>query len=343
MSSTVGVLGAGKFGITISKLLSENVDVILYSRNTELIQKLNEEHVIGKYKMSERVRGTTKINEVPKKCDLIIPVIASAYFRKVMQELAPFIHPYHIIVHGTKGLDYQINEDHLEIDVIPLEQVHTMSQVIKQETSTLRVGCISGPNLADEILDGQPTATVIASEFDEVISLGQKVLGGSKFFVFGSHDLKGSELAGVFKNIIAIGSGILNGQGMGRNMQAMIITRGLREIVTIGQSLGADSKAFLGTAGVGDLIATCMSEKSRNFQVGYNLSQGQTLKEILANMSEVAEGVKTIKIANQIIKQKGLHAPITSLLYQILFEELDIKRGIHNLMRYPYGKDVDFL
>jgi len=343
MASTVGVLGGGKFGITLSKLLSENVDVILYSRKAGLIEKLNTEHVIGDHQISPKVKGTTKINEVAEKCDFIIPVIASAYFRKVMQEIAPFINPYHIIVHGTKGLDYQVDQDHMEMDFIPLENVHTMSQVIKQETSTLRVGCISGPNLADEILDGQPTATVIASEFDEVITFGQKILGGPKFFVFGSHDLKGSELAGVFKNIIAIGSGILNGQGMGRNMQAMVITRGLREIVTIGQSLGVESKAFLGTAGVGDLIATCMSDNSRNFQVGYQLSQGKTLQDILDNMVEVAEGVKTVKIANQIINQKGIHAPITSLLYRILFEKLDIEKGIHNLMRYPYTKDVDFL
>jgi len=218
-----------------------------------------------------------------------------------------------------------------------------MSQVIKEETSTLRVGCISGPNLADEILEGQPTATVIASEFDEVISFGQKILAGPKFFVFGSHDLKGSELAGVFKNIIAIGSGILNGQGMGRNMQAMVITRGLREIITIGQALGVDSRAFLGTAGIGDLIATCTSANSRNFRVGFALSQGKTLETILEEMEEVAEGVKTIKIAYQITKQNNLHTPITSMLYKILFENLSIEKGIQDLMRYPASIDVDFM
>ena len=343
MPSTVGVLGAGKFGITIAKLLSENVDVILYSRKTDLIDKLNQDHVIGDYTLSERVRGTNKINEVAEKCDFIIPVIASAHFRKVMQDIAPFIHPSHVIVHGTKGLDFQVEQDGLDTGFIPLDTVQTMSQVIKEETSTLRVGCISGPNLADEILDGQPTATVIASEFDEVISFGQEILGGPKFFVFGSHDLIGSELAGVFKNIIAIGSGILNGQGMGRNMQAMVITRGLREIITIGAALGVDSKAFLGTAGIGDLIATSTSSKSRNFHVGYQLSQGKSLEEILANMNEVAEGVKTIKIAYQITQQNNLHTPITSLLYKVLFEGLSIEKGIQDLMRYPYSMDVDFM
>ncbi len=343
MSSTVGVLGAGKFGITIAKLLSENVDVILYSRKKELIDKLNADHVIGKYKLSEKVKGTTKINEVAEKCDFIIPVIASAYFRKVMRQIAPFIHPSHIIVHGTKGLDIEVEQGGLDTDTIPLDKVHTMSQVIKQETSTLRVGCISGPNLADEILEGQPTATVIASEFDEVIKFGQEILSGPRFFVFGSHDLKGSELAGVFKNIIAIGSGILNGQGMGRNMQAMVITRGLREIITIGQALNVDSRAFLGTAGIGDLIATCTSSNSRNFRVGYSLSKGKSLEQILEGMDEVAEGVKTIKIANQIIKQNNLHTPITTLLYNILFENLSIEKGIQDLMRYPASVDVDFM
>lgn len=343
MATTVGVLGAGKFGMTITKLLSQNVDVLLYSRKKELIDKLNLEHAIGDFKFSENVRGTNKINEVAEKSNLIIPVIASAYFRKVMQDIAPFIHPYHIIVHGTKGLDYQISEKDAEEEIIPLDKVHTMSQVIVQETSTLRVGCISGPNLANEILEGQPTATVIASEFDEIIELGQKVLGGPKFFVFGSHDLKGSELAGVFKNIIAMATGILNGLAYGKNMQAMVMTRGLREIITIAGALGVNSKAFLGTAGIGDLIATATSHKSRNFQVGYKLAKGQTMEQILEGMDEVAEGVKTLKIANQISKQNNLHTPITSILYKVIFGGLPIQKGIQDIMRYPYSMDIDFM
>lgn len=220
-----------------------------------------------------------------------------------------------------------------------------MSEVIMDETTVIRIGCMSGPNLAKEILAGQPAATVIASEFKEVIRMGQRILSSSKFSVFGSYDLKGAELAGAFKNIIAIGSGILGGMKMGKNMQAALITRGLREMIQFGQALGADSRSFLGTAGIGDLIATATSESSRNYSFGMKLaaSEGATTDQIIKSIGEVVEGVNTLKIIHILAKKEGLVLPITTMLYRVVHEDFEIQKALRLLMTYNYAADVDFI
>jgi glycerol-3-phosphate dehydrogenase (NAD(P)+) len=223
------------------------------------------------------------------------------------------------------------------------KNVFTMSEVIKQESVVVRVGCLSGPNLATEILAGQPAATVIGSEYNEVIKLGQKALNSKYFHVFGTHQLLGAELAGALKNVIAIGSGILEGKGMGKNIQAMLITRGLTEMIYFGKALGAKPDAFLGTAGIGDLVATATSANSRNFTVGLRLAKGESIADISKSMVETAEGIRTLRITRSLARHYKLHTPITEMLHEIVFEGFDIEKAMDYLMEYPYGVDVDFL
>ena len=227
--------------------------------------------------------------------------------------------------------------------MLPLSDICTMTEVIKQESSVERVGCLAGPNLAKEIMEGQPTATVIASHFDEVISMGQKSLNSKHFHVFGNYDLLGAELAGALKNVIAIGSGILQGRGLGKNIQAMLISRGLGEMIHFGKKIGAESSAFLGTAGIGDLVATATSSNSRNFTFGYRLGKGETLEEIMKTTTELAEGIRTLIITNYLAIHFNLHVPITRMLYKVVYEGYSLDRSIEFLMKYPYGVDVDFL
>jgi len=340
----VGVIGAGSFGTSISILLSHNVDVLLYSRNKDLVDQINKEHTHFGLALSKNIYATNNLEEIAKRCTLIFPIVPSVSFRDMMKSLAPFLKPYHILIHGTKGLDLgEINlSEELNFDLSP-DQVFTMSQVIKQESVVLRVGCLSGPNLASEILEGQPTATVIGSRFNEVIKAGRTVLDSDKFHVFGTHDILGAELAGALKNAIAIGSGILGGMGLGKNIQAMLITRGLVEMVYIGKAMGAESTAFIGTAGIGDLIATATSSKSRNYTFGMRLAKGETFEEINNSMPELAEGVRTIKVMYQISKSRKLHTPITQMLHAVVFQGFDIERALNYLMKYPYAVDVDFL
>lgn len=344
MESPVGVLGAGTFGSTIASLLSENKEVLIYSRNQVEIDKINTQGLHRGIKFSDRVKATSDLQLIADSCNLIFPVIPAGAFRQVIRKIAPFITPSHIIIHATKGLDLQdTNIEDLDETKYHQDIVRTMSDVITEECSTLRVGCIAGPNLAKEINNHQPTAAVIASEFNEVIQQGQIALASSRFFVFGSHEILSAELAGAFKNVIAIGSGILAGKAYGNNMQALLITRGLREIIHVGIALGSDGKAFLGTAGMGDLIATATSEKSRNYTFGKRIAKGETIEEILNSSEEVAEGVRTLKIVKFLKSRHKLQTPILDIIHDIVFDGLEIDQGIANLMRYPFAPDVDFL
>lgn len=336
---TVGVIGAGSFGAAVANLLSENVEVMIYSRNPAQIQQINEEHRNGELQLSERIRATGSYAAIAEACRLIFPIVPSANFREMMRDLSPHLRPYHFLIHGTKGFDLTGDT---EKQILP-SQVHTLSQVISQESVVVRVGCLSGPNLAAEIMDGQPAATVIGSRFDEVIELGKMVLQSPRFHVFGTHDIMGAELAGALKNAFAIGSGILDGMGLGKNMQALLITRGLTEMIYFGKAIGATPHAFLGTAGIGDLVATATSEKSRNFTFGRRLASGESLEQINAAMPELAEGVRTIRTMRELGRFYKLNVPITNLLYRAVFDSLPPKKAIDFLMTYPYSVDVDFL
>ena len=343
LDKPVGVIGAGSFGTAIADLLSDKVDVYIYSRNTALVEKINREHTHLDLQLSKRIIATNSLEEVAKKCTLIFPIVPSNNFRNMIRNLSPYLRPYHILIHGTKGfhLNYELND--LAETSISRKDVATMSELIRKETSIIRVGCLSGPNLSSEIMQGQPTATVIASRFTEVIKMGQKALNNRRFHVFGSYELLGAEIAGALKNAIAIGSGILDGKNMGKNIQAMLITRGLMEMVYFGKAMGANSKAFIGTAGIGDLVATATSTNSRNYSFGLRLAKGESLEQIIETMPELAEGVRTIQIMNGLAKYYKLHVPITTMLYSIVFLGFDINRAINYLMKYPYDVDVDFL
>ena len=340
----VGVIGAGSFGTAISNLLSYNVDVLLYSRQSDLVNKINFEHKHFNLDLSKRIRATNDLKEVAENCTLIFPIVPSTNFREMMHNLSPFLRPYHILIHGTKGLDVtDVDESHLEDVTLTRKNIHTMSEVIIEESVVVRVGCLSGPNLSAEIMAGQPTATVIGSKFNEVIKAGRRVLDSKMFHVFGTHEILGAELAGALKNAIAIGSGILGGLGMGKNIQAMLITRGLIEMVYIGKAMGTESKAFIGTAGIGDLVATATSENSRNYTFGKRMAHGESLETISDTMPELAEGVRTLKIMKHLSQYYKLHTPITNMLYAVVFEGFNIDRALHYLMSYPYSVDVDFL
>ena len=342
--NVVGVIGAGSFGTAIANLLAYNADVCLYSRNPDLVAQINSTRKNLGVDLSPRIQATSDLSELAEKCTLIFPIVPSRNFRSMIRDLAPFLKPYHILIHGTKGFDlHDLSEQDLENKTITRENVHTMSEVILQETVVVRVGCLSGPNLAKEIMEGQPTATVIGSRFTEVINTGKKVLSSEHFHVFGTHDLLGAELAGALKNSIAIGSGILGGKGLGKNIQAMLITRGLIEMVYFGKAMGATSKAFFGTAGVGDLVATATSPNSRNYSFGFRLGIGEQMEDIIDSMPELAEGLRTIKITSQLAKYYNLRVPITQMLYNVVFKGFDIERAIRYLITYPYDVDVDFL
>ena len=341
----VGVIGAGSFGIAIANILAQNSEVLLYARDPEVIKKIAETKEHRGQKIHKNITATGDLSYIATSCNVLFPIVPSSSFREMMQQLSPYLHPFHILIHGTKGLDISLPPGQT-LDTakrISRDEIKTMSEVIMDESVVVRVGCLAGPNLAKELYAEQPAATVVASHFTEVIDAGEQLLRNDRFQVYSNQDLIGIELAGVLKNIIAIASGVLSGLGHGENAKGLLISRGMVEMVYLGKAMGGDVRAFLGLAGIGDLVATCNSTLSRNFTVGYKLAQGQTLPEILESMEEVAEGINTTKIIKRVIEHQKVRAPITEALYAVLFEGLPVERAINLLMRYPYNVDIDFI
>lgn len=342
---TVGVIGSGSFGTAISNILAEKSKVLLYTRSAEKVLEMNSKRISAGQDLHENVTAIDNLETIANQCNVIFPIVPSAGFRNTIRQLSPFLKPYHILIHGTKGLDTFVPEGVKIDEYNPMsrEYVKTMSEVIMEESSVLRVGCLAGPNLAKEIAAQKPAASVIASHFDEVTQIGQKLLRNDRFLIYGSSDLIGIELCGVLKNIIAIGAGAIAGLGLGENAKSLLISRGIVEMVQIGKTLGGNAEAFLGLAGIGDLVATCNSSLSRNYTVGFRLAKGETLEEILASMDEVAEGVKTIEIINTLSKTYKVRCPITESLYKIIHQEITVEDAHNFLMKFPFRAEIDFL
>jgi glycerol-3-phosphate dehydrogenase (NAD(P)+) len=335
----IGVIGTGNFGLALANILAMNCEVIIYARREEIANKINTEREHKGQKISERVTAINDIEQIARECKLLFPIVPSSNFKEMLIKFNPFLTPEHILIHGTKGL--HIEKDINSVDRLDKTEVLTMSELILRETSVVRVGCIAGPNLAKELSDKQIGGTVVASRYNEVVREGKKALNSNRFRVYGSNEVLGVELASVLKNYIAIAAGMLDGLGYGDNSKALLVTRGMAEMVFFGKAFGVSEKAFMGLAGIGDLMATCNSKLSRNFRVGYQLAKGSTIKEILEEMNEVAEGIKTVKVV-KLLAGYGFNSPLADALHKIIYEDWDITQGLDYVMNLPVSDDTDF-
>lgn len=341
----IGVVGVGSFGTAIANMLADKSEVMVYARKEEVVTEINTAHSVSGRAFNPAIRATSDPEELCKVCNILFFMVPSSGFLEVVRNFAPFLFPYHLIIHGTKGLALNLGPgESLEtVQKLRRSQVLTMSEVILQETVAIRVGCLAGPNIAKELILGQPAATVVASHYNEVILEGQRLLRSERFQVYGNSDIIGVELSGVLKNIIAIAAGALAGLGLGENAKGLLISRGMVEMVHLSKALGGSVQSVMGLAGVGDLVTTCNSVDSRNFTVGYRLAKGESLDQILSTMDEVAEGLNTVRIVDAFIKTAGIRAPITENLHRVLFEDLSIAEALQFLMKYPFSVDVDFV
>jgi glycerol-3-phosphate dehydrogenase (NAD(P)+) len=344
----VGVIGAGGFGTAIANLLAHNTDVLLYVRKQAIANEIEKTRISAGQVLKSNVIPTTRLEDLTKHCKVVFPIIPSQGVKELLKELAPLLNTQHILIHGIKGLDVSWPDisDGEKFKALPeLDRSHvkTMSELILAETPVNQVGCIAGPNLASELAQSQPAAIVVSSTSKTVMRIGQELLRSDNFQVYTNTDMIGVELCGVLKNIIAIGAGCLSGLGYGKNAKALLISRGLVEMIHIGKIMGASVQPFLGLAGIGDLVATCASKLSRNYTVGYRLAQGETLSQILSTSGLTAEGVFTVKTIRSLIGHYKLRAPITEMMYRVLFEGVSVQEAINYLMKYPLNVDVDFI
>ncbi len=331
-SSRVVVLGGGNFGTVLAQLASERCrEVVIYVRDEAQARAMNATRVNSDYLKNFVLAPNILTVSEPQRIfeqrfDAMLWCLPAAACREAAKVFAPAFKGDEILIHATKGIE----ENSLK----------RISEVLAEEIPCPRIGVLSGPNLASELALGEPAATVIASHYPEVVDAGIDLFHHAKFRVYRGSDVVGVEWAGTLKNIYAIASGALNGLGFGMNAKAFLVTRSLAEMAKFAISRGAKERTFMGLAGFGDLMATCLSPASRNFTVGSRLGKGEPLATILDSMNMVAEGVRTTSIIVKEAKATGVSMPIAFAVQDLIEGKADAKDGLISLLnRAPISLD----
>ncbi len=327
---TVLVVGGGSFGTCMAHLLAgAGQKVKLWVRRLDLAKEINQKHrnstYLPKFSLDKNLEAVTNLSAWVPKAQLILMAVPSLHFRDVARDMAEFIQGDQCIVHLSKGLE--------------LKSAETMSQILRQETCALKIGAMAGPNLAVEIMLGAPAGAVVASKYDCLIEQIQSLFCNTRFRVYASNDLLGVELAGAFKNIIALVVGAADGLGFGMNSKALLLTRGIEQMTRFGLAMGANPETFMGLAGVGDVIATALSPLSRNHQVGKRIAQGESLKSILASMTQVAEGVSSAPLIAAKADELKLDLSLLKAVVQVLQKKTSIKKVMAGLIARQTGRE----
>lgn len=322
----VAVIGGGSWGTTVASMAAANAPTVLWARREETAQEVNERHSNEEYlpgfELHPELRATSSLEEAVERADVLVMAVPSHGFRAVLEEAAPHVRPWIPLMSLVKGLE---RDTRLR-----------MTQVIEEVLPGHPVGVLTGPNLAKEVLAGQAAAAIIAMPDEHVASALQSIFRVELFRIYRSTDVIGAEVAGALKNVFAIAAGMSSGLGTGDNTRAMVISRAIAEMTTLGVAMGGKSLTFAGLAGVGDLLATCISPLSRNRRVGEELAKGRSIDEITAEMNMVAEGVKTSRAIKELADEHGVDMPIVREVDAVVNEGRspeDAYRGL--LQRVP--------
>ncbi len=322
----IAVLGAGSWGTALSIILANNHhSVTLWSHKQEYTDHIRTLHENPSFlpgvKIPEGIVATSDLDRAVEGAEMIVTAVPSQFVRSVMVRLHHLPYERLVVVNVAKGIE--------------VGTLMTMSEVLHDTLPGVppsSIATLSGPSHAEEVSRQVPTTVVAASTNLETAKLVQKTFMTPYFRVYASTDLKGVELGGSLKNVIAIAAGIVDGATLGDNTKAALMTRGIAEITRLGVALGAQAQTFAGLSGIGDLMVTCMSRHSRNRHVGVEIGKGRKLDEILSEMVMVAEGVETTKSANALAKQVGVEVPICAEVYKMLFEGKDPRQSTYDLM-----------
>lgn len=326
----ITVLGGGSFGTTLAVMMAEKgVEVTQWVRDPKLASLMRDRRENAKYlpgvKLPLNLWITDNLGEAATRNRVLLAVVPSQAMRALMRDLAPSLKTRDsIVVSLAKGLEFKENGD-----------IVRMSEVLEQELpETVKVVAMSGPNLSHEIIAKNPSATVIASRHREALAEVKRLVEVPWFKVLPASDVAGVELGGVLKNIVAIAAGMSDGLGFGRNTKSAIITLGVTEMWGFGKLFGAKKETFWGLAGLGDVIATCHSRKSRNHYVGEQLARGEKLDQVMQGLGgEVAEGVTTTKHVYEYARRHGLPMPLTQQVYEILYEDKQVAQAVEGLLK----------
>ena len=310
MPMRIAVIGAGSWGTTVAHLCAKNVPTTLWARRDDIATEVRDTHVnttyLSGYTLTPSLHATASLSEAVSGADVLVMGVPSHGMRQAARDLAGFLRPWVPVVSLAKGLE---EGSRLR-----------MTQVLAEELPGHPCGVLTGPNLAKEILGGDAAASVIAMEDPVIAQSLQGVFASDLFRVYTNPDVVGCELAGALKNVMAIASGMADGLGTGDNTRSAVITRGLSELTRLGCAMGGQQATFAGLAGMGDLIATCISPHSRNRYVGEQLGRGRAIGPIIAEMNMVAEGVKTSRVVMELAAEHDVDLPIAESVFMVVHE-----------------------
>ena len=347
MRIKVAVVGGGSWGTTVAHLASDHVPTVLWARRDDLADEVNSRHTNERYlpghRLNPALRATTDLAHAVAEADVLVMGVPSQGFRSALEQCAEHVRAWVPVLSLTKGLEQGSRL--------------RMTQIINEVLPGHPAAVLTGPNLAKEILVGDAAAAVIATPDLIVANHLQRIFHQNLFRVYVNPDVIGCEVAGALKNVIAIAAGMADGLGTGDNTKAAVITRGLAELSRLGEALGTwvavrsdatepdvvceamggQFATFSGLAGMGDLIATCMSTQSRNRHVGEQLGRGRTIDEVIADMNMVAEGVKTSRVVMELAAEYGVEMPICAEVHAVCHEGATAQDAYRGLIRGQDG------
>jgi glycerol-3-phosphate dehydrogenase (NAD(P)+) len=335
ITNKVAVLGGGSFGTVLANIAASNgSDVYLWVRDSEQALRINSEGANSVYhpelQLSSNIHASEDLDEVIKGSSIILVATPSLIFENIIQRISPKINKGAHIISCTKG--------------IKLDPFRSMSDIISTNINSNenQIGVLSGPNLAREIAENKVSGTVIASSSKDLINDVKEILSSGTFKIYSSDDVQGVELAGALKNIYAIICGMADSMEVGENALGLILTRSMAEMSRFAVAKGANPITFLGLAGMGDLVATCTSNLSRNYQLGYHLGTGLDLESAKEKVGQVAEGIRTLEVIKNESSNLGIKMPLVDSLYNIIYESVKTKTLIDDLVNNPNEVDVEF-
>ncbi len=323
------VVGGGSWGTTVAHLAAHNGPATIWARDEATVASVNDRHRNDRYlpdlALHPGLRATGDLEAAVADTDVLVMGVPTGAFRATCEIIAPHLRPWVPVVSLAKGFE-------------PDTRLR-MTQIAEELLPGRPVGVLTGPNLAKEIMAGRPAAAVIAMGEHHIAEALQAVFSTPTFRVFTHHDVVGCELGGALKNVYAIAAGAVEGRELGDNARSAIITRGLAELIELGTAMGGEALTLAGLAGMGDLLATCVSPQSRNSTVGRALGAGRTIDDILADMDQVAEGVKAARVVRELAQAHEVKMPIAAQVYAVCWEGQTPDFAQESLLRGRLGHE----
>lgn len=326
----VAVLGAGSWGTAVASIVAVSAPTTIWARSAEVAEDIDRNgrnsRYLGDVALTDGLRATSDMERAVAEADVLIMGVPSHGFREALEQAARYVRPWIPVVSLVKGLEQGTD--------------HRMTQIVAEVLPGHPAGVLSGPNIASEIVAGYAAAATIAMPDQNSATQLAELFRTERYRIYSTTDVLGVEVAGALKNVFAIAAGMGDGAGAGYNTKAMVITRAVREMTIFGEALGGDHQTFTGLAGTGDLIVTCTSPMSRNRRVGEELGKGRTIDEVMAGMTQVAEGVKAVSAVMDVANRLGIDMPIAAEVDGVVNKGGTAEDAYRGLLKATPGHEV---